>query len=88
MSPVSLTFDVDSGDSLCFEIDVIEDDIYEEDQQFVVNVASVSPSSAAVVGTTSSVTKTIRDNQGTYFLFYKRYANLPYDNLQMLLLCL
>ena len=88
MSPVSLTFDVDSGDSLCFEIDVIEDDIYEEDQQFVVNVASVSPSSAAVVGTTSSVTKTIRDNQGTYFLFYKRYAILPYDNLQMLLLLL
>ena len=62
--PVALIFNTDSGDRLCFEISIIEDDIYEEDQQFIVNITSVSPSSAAGIGPISSVIKTIRENQG------------------------
>ena len=49
--------------------DVIDDDIYEEDQEFNVSITAVSPPSAVVIGSVSSVTKTLRDNQGTYMCF-------------------
>ena len=49
---------------MCITIDVVQDDIYEEQQLFYMNITSVSPSSAAVVGAVSSINITIEDDSG------------------------
>ena len=53
-----------NGGSVCIIIDIVEDDVYEENEDFTVSINSVSPSSAAIVGAPDNVTKTIQDNQG------------------------
>ena len=55
---------------MCLQIDIIDDDIYEEDQQFSVSITAVSPSTVALIGTESSVTKTIQDNNGTVLFMH------------------
>ncbi|CAI7989325.1 hypothetical protein GBAR_LOCUS186, partial [Geodia barretti] len=65
LSPVSVVFNssgnVTNGDNLCLGLSILEDDIYEEDQLLNVSIVSVSPSSAATVGTDKSAI-TIEDN--------------------------
>ena len=53
-----------NGSTQCVEIQIEDDDIYEEDEVFLVTIITVAPSSAAVIGTPSEVTKTIQDNAG------------------------
>ena len=53
-----------STSSLCISINIVEDDVYEENEEFTVSINSVSPFSAAMVGAPDNVTKTIQDNQG------------------------
>ena len=72
LTPVTLTFSsgvTANGNAVCVMFDVIDDDIYEEDQEFNVSITAIFPPSAVVIGSVSSVTKTIRDNQGTYMCF-------------------
>ena len=73
LSPVSVVFNssgnVANGDTLCVGLSILEDDIYEEDQLFNVSIVSVSPPSAATVGTDKSVI-TIEDNGGVPVMFY------------------
>ena len=47
----------------CVEIQIIDDDIYEEDEVFLVSISTVTPSSAVMIGT-QSINKTIWDNAG------------------------
>ena len=56
----------ENGDTQCVEIQIEDDDIYEEDEVFLVTITTVAPSSAAVIGTLSEVTKTIQDNAGRH----------------------
>ena len=51
-------------DSQCIEIQIVDDDIYEEDEDFLVTISTIVPSTAAVPGSVSNVTKTIQDNAG------------------------
>ena len=53
-----------NGDIQCAEIQIEDDDIYEEDEVFLVTISTVTPSSAAIIGALSEVTNTIQDNQG------------------------
>ena len=53
-----------NGDNQCIQIDIMEDDIYEQDEIFIFRISSVTPSSAAVIGSPMQVTKTIQDNDG------------------------
>ena len=68
--PVMVVFNHDNldGDTLCTEIGIVDDDIYEGNEQFLVTITSVFPSSAAIIGTTSSLLKYIEDNGGWSFL--------------------
>ena len=69
LSPLSMVFssndNVANGSTLCLGLGILEDDIYEEDQQLNVSIVSVSPPSAATVGTADTVI-TIEDNGGIY----------------------
>ena len=56
-----------NGDSECVEISIIDDDIYEDDQQFTVSIATVSPPSIAEIGFPSSMILTIQDNNGLWY---------------------
>ena len=89
LSPVSVVFNssgnVANGDNLCLGLGILEDDIYEEDQLLNVSIVSVSPSSAATVGTEKSVI-TIEDNGGVLMTFII-YISLKL-NFQMLWLVL
>ena len=49
---------------MCITVDVVQDDIYEEQQLFYVNITSVSPPSATAVGAVSSINITIEDDSG------------------------
>ncbi|CAI8048181.1 Sodium/calcium exchanger 1, partial [Geodia barretti] len=40
-----------NGDTQCAEIQIVDDDIYEEDEVFLVSISTVTPSSAAMIGT-------------------------------------
>lgn len=51
-----------NGDSECFNIVIINDDDYEENQNFQVEIDMISPSVAS--GTGSTVPVTIQDNNG------------------------
>ena len=65
VSPVSMVFnssDSFDNDTVCITINIVEDDIYEGEEQFLVSISSVSPLSAAVIGTPSTVLKNIQDN--------------------------
>ena len=53
-----------NGDTQCAEIQIVDDDIYEEDEVFLVTISTVTPSSAAIIEALSEVTNTIQDNQG------------------------
>ena len=55
---------VSNGDERCIEINITDDDIYEEEQQFSVSIASVSNPSAAEIGSPNPITKTIQDMDG------------------------
>ena len=55
---------VSDGDTRCINIDITDDDIYEEQQEFSVGITSVSNPSAAQIGTPNPITKTIQDNNG------------------------
>ena len=66
-SSVSMEFSSGStinGDSVCIVINILEDDIYEENQDFTVRLTAIQPLSAAVFGTPDTVTKNIQDNEG------------------------
>ena len=66
-TPTFLNFVSDSvsnGDERCIEINITDDDIYEEEQQFSVGIASVSNPSAAQIGSPNPITKTIQDIDG------------------------
>ena len=76
---------VANGDTLCLGLSILEDDIYEEDQLLNASIVSVSPSSAATVGTDKSAI-TIEDNGGVLMAFIM-YISLKF-NFQMLLLVL
>ena len=74
-SPVVLTFGVTdipavtSGTSRCFNITIIDDDIYEEDQNFTIYIYEVIPS-AAINIIPNTLTKTIQDNEGYNYIQY------------------
>ena len=57
---------VGNGDSVCIMIDILDDLIYEETQEFVAQIQVISSPSIAIVGTPDSVTKTIEDNEGWF----------------------
>ena len=78
---------VANGDTLCLGLGILEDDIYEENQLLNVSIVSVSPSSAATVGTDKSVV-TIEDNGGVLRTFIVSKSLLMYSKFQMLLLVL
>ena len=66
-TPTLLTFvsgAVSDGDERCIEINITDDDIYEEEQQFNVSITSVSNPSAAQIGSPNPITKTIQDIDG------------------------
>ena len=70
-SPILQTFSSGStgnGDVVCIGISIVDDDIYEAAQEFIVNITSVSPPSAVIMGTPGSTTATIQDNQGVCYL--------------------
>ena len=52
------------GDSQCITIDIVDDDIYEEDQHFMVEIKSATPTTSASVGSPNSASVTIQDNNG------------------------
>ena len=67
----SVTFQSGStanGDTLCVQIDIEDDDIYEENEVFLVGINTITPSSAAMTGATPQATKTIQDNMGRNIL--------------------
>ena len=69
-SPILQTFSSGStgnGDVVCIGISIVDDDIYEAAQEFIINITSVSPPSAVRMGTPSSATASIRDNQGACY---------------------
>jgi hypothetical protein len=71
-SPISQTFSSGStgnGDVVCIGISIVDDDIYEAAQEFIVNITSVSPPSAVIMGTPGSTTATIQDNQDAVVVF-------------------
>ena len=78
---------VANGDTLCLGLGILEDDIYEENQLLNVSIVSVSPSSAATVGTDESVI-TIEDNGGVLRTLIMSKNLLMYSKFQMLLLVL
>ena len=49
---------------MCTMVEIIDDDSYEEDEEFSVRIMTVSPASVAHIGSDSSAIKIIRDNQG------------------------
>ena len=53
----------ENGDNQCVEIQIIDDDIYEEDEVFLVSISTVMPPSSVMIGT-QSINKTIWDNAG------------------------
>ena len=55
-----------NGDSVCITVSILEDDVYEENQDFAVRITVNAQPSAAVVGTPDSITKTIQDNEGGF----------------------
>ena len=60
-----------NGTTKCIQINIVDDDIYEEDEVFLLNITNVMPSSAAVIGAMQQVTKTIQDNMGRTTLYHK-----------------
>ena len=72
-SPVVLTFGVTdipavtNGTSRCFNITIIKDDIYEEDQNFTIYIYDVIPS-AAINIIQNNLTKIIQDNEGYNYI--------------------
>ena len=74
-SPVVLTFGVTdipavtNGTSRCFNITIIDDDIYEEDQNFTIYIYDVIPS-AAINIIQNTLTKIIQDNEGYNYIHY------------------
>ena len=64
MSIVTFSTGSANTDSQCIDISITTDDIYEENQVFSVSIGSVSLTTAAVIGTPSSITITIQDNNG------------------------
>ena len=91
LSSLSMVFNSDgnvaNGDTLCLGLGILEDDIYEENQLLNVSIVSVSPSSAATVGTDESVI-TIEDNGGVLRTLIMSKNLLMYSKFQMLLLVL
>ena len=72
----AVTFDSNTtfGDIQCIEIQIVDDDIYEEDEDFLVTISTIVPSTAAVPGPVSQVTKTIQDNAGRISV-YREISN-------------
>ena len=69
-SSVTMVFsrsgDIINGDSVCITVSILEDDIYEENQDFAVRITVLAQLSAAVVGTPDIITKTVQDNEGGF----------------------
>ena len=55
---------VSNEDERCIQITIIDDDIYEGEQQFSISITSVSNPSAAQIGSPNPITKTIQDIDG------------------------
>lgn len=49
----------------CIMITIVDDDIYEENQDFSVTIESMLPTSLVTIGSPNSITKTIQDNNGS-----------------------
>ena len=67
-TPTLLTFvdgTVINGDEQCIQININDDDIYEEEQQFSVSIVSVSLPSAAQIGIPNPITKAVQDIDGS-----------------------
>ena len=65
------------NDSVCIVINIVEDDVYEGSEEFLVIIASVSPLSAAAIGEPSTVLKNIQDNNGwSSVSVYTRFVEL------------
>ena len=64
--PLTVTFNsgtTSSGDTACADITVLDDDALEGDHSFTVQLASTTPT-GVTIGTDSSTTVTIQDNDG------------------------
>lgn len=61
---VTFSNESQNGDSLCIQVQIIDDDIYEEYQQFSVSVALLSPpiSSDVGIGEVDKILYKIQDN--------------------------
>ena len=56
--------DTVNGTVQCVQINITDDDAYEEDEHFSIRIAAARPTSAVSVGTPSEINKTIQDNTG------------------------
>ena len=63
--------DIMNGDTVCVTVDILDDDIYEKNQDFFVKITAIAPPSAAVAGIPDIITKTIQDNGGWCVKFLK-----------------
>ena len=63
--PLMVTFPTTSasGDTACADISILDDDAFEGDHSFTVNLTSTTPT-GVTIGTDSSTTVTIQDNDG------------------------
>ena len=63
--PLMVTFPTTSvsGDTACAAITILDDDAFEGDHSFTVNLTSTTPT-GVTIGTVSSTTVTIQDNDG------------------------
>ena len=90
-TPASVVFSVNvsNSDILCAGIGIVDDDIYEGSEQFLIDIASVSPSSVAIIGTLNLLLKNITDNEGGSFSYFASYIfRSGFKYIQMLLLVL
>lgn len=55
-----------NGSRICLEIILPEDDVYEEDERFIISITSVSPPTVAIIGSQSGFTIKLEDNGGCY----------------------
>ena len=67
VSSTTVTFqsgNTSNGTTQCVQIQVIDDDAYEENEVFIVRIASIMPASVARNGSLFEATYTIQDNTG------------------------
>ena len=55
---------VSNSDILCVGIEIVDDDIYEGSEEFLIGIDSVVPPSVASIGASNLLVKNVTDNDG------------------------